>query len=304
MGKHVLKSTPLTLHHTWESSPDTPFLIFTRRKNVIDVYRERRKENQWKELFSIAPFFSITQLFARLTTPRELTCKSTCFKVNLEARKRVFTYIFIVPLGPRFVLRTSWRPLAAVMLRCKAAADLATSAFGFSALIAAMLVCQSSRTFQPHFSLSASFICILPSALSIAGMPLSRGILHPKFFPWSPGYKAICLQSISFAWCQASVYISSASCLYFAEQADLHRSNIRFRLDQACVFLSNVCKFKTKSVRVLDIFFSPCLQQSSRRSPWLAQSTSFYLLLLSALCFTGSVGEGKKQRLFFHRNSC
>lgn len=152
MGKHVLKSTPLTLHHTWESSPDTPFLIFTRRKNVIDVYRERRKENQLKELFSIAPFFSITQLFARLTTPRELTCKSTCFKVNLEARKRVFTYIFIVPLGPRFVLRTSWRPLAAVMLRCKAAADLATSAFGFSALIAAMLVCQSSRTFQP-FSL-------------------------------------------------------------------------------------------------------------------------------------------------------
>ena len=44
------------------------------------------------------------------------------------------------------------------MLRCKAAADLATSAFGFSALIAAMLVCQSGGIFQSHFSPSASFI--------------------------------------------------------------------------------------------------------------------------------------------------
>ena len=259
----------------------------------------------------MATFFCTTQLFARLTTPRELTCKSTCLKVKLEASKRVFTYIFIVPLGPKFVLRTSWRPLAAVMLRCKAAADLATSAFGFSALIAAILVCQSGGIFQPRFSPSASFICY-PSQcpLNIAGIPLSRGILHPKnhpkFFPWSPGYKAICI-AICFR-CLHNVKLRFTFphplILNFAEQADLHRSNIRFRLDQAYVFFNNVCKFKTvKSVSVLDIF-SPCLQLPSRRNPWLAQSTSFYLLLLSALCFTGSVVEGKKQRLFFHRNSC
>ena len=105
MGKHVLKIETFASH--LESSPDTPFLIFTRRKNVIDLYRERRKGNQLKELFAMATFFCTTQLFARLTTPRELTCKSTCLKVKLEASKRVFTYIFIVPLGPKFVLRTS-----------------------------------------------------------------------------------------------------------------------------------------------------------------------------------------------------
>ena len=105
MGKHVLKIQTFASH--LESSPDTPFLIFTRRKNVIDLHRQRRKGNQLKELFSMATFFRTTQLFARLTTPRELTCKSTCLKVKLEASKRVFTYIFIVPLGPKFVLRTS-----------------------------------------------------------------------------------------------------------------------------------------------------------------------------------------------------
>ena len=198
MGKHVLKIQTFASH--LESSPDTPFLIFTRRKNVIDLYRERRKGNQLKELFSKATFFCTTQLFARLTTPPELTCKSTCLKVKLEASKRVFTYIFIVPLGPKFVLRTSWRPLAAVMLRCKAAADLATSAFGFSALIAAMLVCQSGGIFQPPFSPSASFIwypsqCPLNSGNAIIPRD-SAPEGHPKFFPWSPGYKAICMQSV------------------------------------------------------------------------------------------------------------
>lgn len=198
MGKHVLKIQTFASH--LESSPDTPFLIFTRRKNVIDLYRERRKGNQLKELFSTATFFCTTQLFARLTTPRELTCKSTCLKVKLEASKRVFTYIFIVPLGPKFVLRTSWRPLAAVMLRCKAAADLATSAFGFSALIAAMLVCQSGGIFQPRFSPSASFICYPSQCPLNSGNAIiprdSTPEEHPKFFPWSPGYKAICMQSV------------------------------------------------------------------------------------------------------------
>ena len=195
------------------------------------------------------------------------------------------------------------------MLRCKAAADLATSAFGFSALIAAMLVCQSGGIFQPRFSPSASFICY-PSQC-----PLNSGnTIIPR--DSAPEESPEVLPVIT--WLQSNLHAICFRCLHnvklrftfphplilnFAEQADLPRSNIRFRLDQAYVFSSNVCKFKKKSVSILDIF-SPCLQLLSRRNPSLAQSTSFYLLLLSALCFTGSVGEGKKQRLFFHRNSC
>ena len=254
----------------------------------------------------MATFFCKTQLFARLTTPRELTCKSTCLKVKLEASKRVFTYIFIVPLGPKFVLRTSWRPLAAVMLRCKAAADLATSAFGFSALIAAILVCQSGGIFQPRFSPSASFICYPSQCPLNSGNAIIPRDSAPEVLPvitWlQSNLHAICFRCLHNV--KLRFTFPHPLILNFAEQADLHRSNIRFRLDQAYVFFNNVCKFKTvKSVSVLDIF-SPCLQLPSRRNPWLAQSTSFYLLLLSALCFTGSVVEGKKQRLFFHRNSC
>lgn len=184
------------------------------------------------------------------------------------------------------------------MLRCKAAADLATSA-------SAMLVCQSGGI---RFSPSASFICY-PSQC-----PLNSGnAIIPRDSAPEPEVLPV------ITWLQSNLHAICFRCLHnvklrftfphplilnFVEQADLPRSNIRFRLDQAYVFSSNVCRFKTvKSLSVLDIF-SPCLQLLSRRNPWLAQSTSFYLLLLSALCFTGSVGEGKKQRLFFHRNSC
>ena len=48
------------------------------------------------------------------------------------------TYIFMVPLGPRLVLKTSCRPLAAVILTCSAWAALATSAFGFRDFTAAI----------------------------------------------------------------------------------------------------------------------------------------------------------------------
>lgn len=41
-------------------------------------------------------------------------------------------YILMVPLGPRLVLSTSMRPLAALMFMCSAADLLSTSAFGFS----------------------------------------------------------------------------------------------------------------------------------------------------------------------------
>ena len=45
-----------------------------------------------------------------------------------------------VPFGPRFDLRTSWRPLAADIFTAKACDALATSAFGFSDLIADMFI--------------------------------------------------------------------------------------------------------------------------------------------------------------------
>ncbi|RZR71813.1 hypothetical protein BHM03_00007658 [Ensete ventricosum] len=38
----------------------------------------------------------------------------------------------MVPLGPRLVLRTSWRPLAALMFMWSAADLFSTSAFGFN----------------------------------------------------------------------------------------------------------------------------------------------------------------------------
>lgn len=44
-------------------------------------------------------------------------------------------YILMVPLGPRLLLRTSCKPLAALMFMCKAADLLRTSAFGFSTRI-------------------------------------------------------------------------------------------------------------------------------------------------------------------------
>lgn len=40
----------------------------------------------------------------------------------------------MVPLGPRLVLRTSCKPLAALMFMCSAADLLSTSAFGFRTL--------------------------------------------------------------------------------------------------------------------------------------------------------------------------
>ena len=48
-------------------------------------------------------------------------------------------HIFMVPLGPRLVFRTSCRPLAAEMFTCSAWAALATSALGLSDLTADML---------------------------------------------------------------------------------------------------------------------------------------------------------------------
>ena len=54
--------------------------------------------------------------------------------------KSTITYIFMVPLGPRFDFITSWMPLAAEILTARAWAARATSAFGFRRLIEAMLV--------------------------------------------------------------------------------------------------------------------------------------------------------------------
>lgn len=54
----------------------------------------------------------------------------------IEAKDGQYTYIFMVPLGPRFVLKTSCRPFAALMLIANACVDRATSALGLSDFIA------------------------------------------------------------------------------------------------------------------------------------------------------------------------
>ena len=64
------------------------------------------------------------------TTPRGLASERGSDGRG-ERREPKF-YILMVPLGPRLVLSTSWRPLAALMFMCSAADLLSTSAFGFS----------------------------------------------------------------------------------------------------------------------------------------------------------------------------
>lgn len=61
----------------------------------------------------------------------------------------------MVPLGPKLVLRTSWSPLAAVMFKCNAAADLATSALGLSAFTAAILGLSNAFSFSSRFHFPA-----------------------------------------------------------------------------------------------------------------------------------------------------
>lgn len=56
------------------------------------------------------------------------------------------TYIFIVPFGPRLDFSTPCRPVAAPMLSWSAWAARATSAFGFSVLIADMMGQRSARS--------------------------------------------------------------------------------------------------------------------------------------------------------------
>jgi hypothetical protein len=53
-----------------------------------------------------------------ITILSDLNLTGTTDKPNLF--KNRLTYIFIVPLGPRLVLRTSWSPLAALMLTARA----------------------------------------------------------------------------------------------------------------------------------------------------------------------------------------
>ncbi len=63
---------------------------------------------------------------------------NTATDSRLDDARDPFPYIFMVPLGPRLVLMTSWSPRAALMLTCRACAALATSALGFSDFTAAI----------------------------------------------------------------------------------------------------------------------------------------------------------------------
>lgn len=60
-------------------------------------------------------------------------------KINNSTQLLGLTYIFMVPFGPRLVLKTSWSPFAALMFIWRACAALATSALGFTTFIAAMV---------------------------------------------------------------------------------------------------------------------------------------------------------------------
>lgn len=55
-------------------------------------------------------------------------------------------YIFMVPRGPRLDFITSWIPLAAEMFTARACAARATSAFGLSRLIAAIIADNNVHT--------------------------------------------------------------------------------------------------------------------------------------------------------------
>ena len=66
-------------------------------------------------------------------------CQITGTTVNTRAnsvesfnKQMSCTYIFIVPLGPRFVFNTFCSPMAALVFTCKAAAARANSALGFN----------------------------------------------------------------------------------------------------------------------------------------------------------------------------
>lgn len=70
-----------------------------------------------------------------------------------RAGKRCQTYIFMVPFGPRFDLRTSCKPMAAAMLMASACPALATSALGFNNFTAAILY---NRKFKKRVNVNFS----------------------------------------------------------------------------------------------------------------------------------------------------
>lgn len=75
-------------------------------------------------------------------------CGSRMSEHVLSTSIKLFSYIFKVPFGPRLDLRTSWRPLAALIFTANACAALATSAFGFNDFIADIFVVCGNARFQ------------------------------------------------------------------------------------------------------------------------------------------------------------
>lgn len=65
-------------------------------------------------------------------TSTQISIKWPILNQHTKLRKiKSATHILMVPLGPRLVLRTSCKPLAALMFMWSAADLLSTSAFGF-----------------------------------------------------------------------------------------------------------------------------------------------------------------------------
>ena len=74
---------------------------------------------------------------------------------------QLYTYIFIVPLGPKFVLSTSWMPLAPDILICRAWEALASSAFGFKVVIAAIFWYVYSANSETWVTYMLSYQCVV-----------------------------------------------------------------------------------------------------------------------------------------------
>lgn len=101
-------------------------------------------------LISPAPPTSLkSEPKTRKTTPNQMQRREKKKKGNKRKKKKKkrlsFVYILIVPLGPRLVLRTSCKPLAALMFMWRAADLFRTSAFGLSTLNDIFLFCPNCK---------------------------------------------------------------------------------------------------------------------------------------------------------------
>lgn len=115
-------------------------LIFEKSFGTVRTFSETMTNQSDYELAVTGHWPAWFGTCSRSFAGRSLSLSVTATKHHSNNHKlNIDTHIFMVPLGPRLLLSTSWSPLAAPMFSARAAAALATSAFGLRALIADML---------------------------------------------------------------------------------------------------------------------------------------------------------------------